>query len=235
MLAGNLVTGIDDLLTALLKSDGLLGGFTHLVLKHLLQLLTFLDDRVELFGDAFIVALFEHGLLLLQFGDVLVALGLDLGDAGVDGGSLFAFGNCDLVFEALQGFLAGFLIHIGHDVLSEVKHTVEVAAGNIQQHAHLRRDAAGIPNMRHRGGKRNMSHALAAHGRAGYFNAALFTSDTFIAGVLILAAITLPVSSRSKDRFTEQSILFRAKAAIIDGFGFQHLAIRPRHDRLRRG
>ena len=225
MLAGDLIACIDDLLTSLLKDDGLLGGFAHLVLKLFLQLLTFLDDRVKLFGDAFVVALFEHGLLLLQLGNVGIAFGFDLGDAGVDFRSLLAFRDCDLIFEALQRLLAGFLIHVGDNVLGKVKHPVQVAARDIQQHAHLRRDAAGIPNMRHRRGKRNMSHALAAHSRAGDFHTALFTSYAFITGILILAAIALPIAGRSKNRFTEQTIFFRAQATVIDGFGFQHLTI----------
>lgn len=174
-------------------------------------------------------------MLLLDLGNTLVAPGLDLGDAGIDLRSLLAFRDRDLVFEALQRLLAGFLIHVGDDVLGKIKHSVQVAAGDIQQHTHLRRNTARVPNVRHRRSKRNMTHALAAHGRAGYFNTALFTSDAFIAGVFVLAAVTLPVTGRSKNRFTEQTILLRAQAAIVDGFRFQHLAVRPRHDGLRGG
>jgi hypothetical protein len=68
----------------LLKDNGFLGGFTHLFLKLFLKLLAFFDDRVHLLGNAFIVALLKQGLLLLEFGNALIALGLDLSNAGVD-------------------------------------------------------------------------------------------------------------------------------------------------------
>ena len=61
VLGGDLVAGIEDLLAGQFKDDGLLGAFAHLTLQQFLEFLAFLDDRVQLFGDDFIVALFEVG------------------------------------------------------------------------------------------------------------------------------------------------------------------------------
>ncbi len=82
MLGCDLVAGIEDLFTGQFKDNSLLGGFAHLTLKQLLELLAFLDDGIKLFSNGFIVALFEAGALLLEVVDRMIALGLDLGDLG---------------------------------------------------------------------------------------------------------------------------------------------------------
>ena len=66
VLGGDLVAGIENLFIGQFKDNGLLGSFAHLTLKQLLELLTFLDDGVKLFGNDFIVALFKAGALLLE-------------------------------------------------------------------------------------------------------------------------------------------------------------------------
>ena len=76
----------------------------------------------------FIIALFEAGCFWLSSVSLVIALGLDLGDLGINACGLFALRDRDLIFKALEGFLAGFFIHIGDDVLCEVQHTVQVAA-----------------------------------------------------------------------------------------------------------
>ncbi len=83
-LFADLVVGVEDLLAGQLEDDGLLGRLAHLVLQGLLQLLAFLDDRVELLGDVLVVALLEGGALLVDLAQLVIALGLDLGDLGVD-------------------------------------------------------------------------------------------------------------------------------------------------------
>jgi hypothetical protein len=79
--------------------------------------------------------------------------------------------------------------------------------------------------MRDGSSEGNVPHALAANSRAGYFNAALITDDTFVTGIFVLTTITLPVSLGSKDGFTEQAIFFRSKTAVVDGFRLEYLAI----------
>ena len=132
MPACNFISGIDDLLASQFENNGFVSGFTHLALKLFFQLLTFLDDGVHLLCNTFIIALLEQGLLMLKFSYLVVALGLDLGYAGIDAGSLLAFRNRDLILETLHGFLAGFLIHIGNNILREIQNPVQVATRNIK-------------------------------------------------------------------------------------------------------
>ena len=148
----------------------------------------------------------------------------------VDARGLLALGNGDLIFEALQGLLAGFLVHIGNDVLCKVEDAVEVAARDIEQHSQLGRDAPRIPDVRDRRGQPDVSHALAAHGGARYFDAALVADDALIAGVLIFAAVALPVARRAKNGLTEQPIFFRSQAAVVDRLRFEYFAVRPGQD-----
>ncbi len=79
-----------------------------------------------------------------------------------------------------------------------------------------------------------MSHALAADGGTRHFHAAFIAGDAFVTGVFIFAAIALPIAGGAEDSLAEQPVLFGSQAAVVDCFGFEHLAIRPRHDRFGR-
>jgi hypothetical protein len=70
-----------------------------------------------------------------------------------------------------------------------------------------------------------MAHALAAHGGAGDFYTALIADDTFITGVFVFAAVTLPVSSGAKNGFTEQAVFFWSQTAVVDSFGLENLTV----------
>ena len=209
VLGSNFITGIEDLFIAQFKDDSLLGCFTHLTLKQFLEFLTFLDNRIKFFGNDFVIALLEAGALLFDIAQGVIALGFDLGDLGVDSCRLLTFRNGNFIFNTLERLRACFLINVGNNILSEVQHTVKVTARDIEQHTQIRRDAACIPDMCDGCGKRNVSHALTADSRAGYFDAALIADDSFITGVLVFSAITLPVSLRTENGFTEQTILLR--------------------------
>src|SRR5271157_484637 len=148
----------------------------------------------------------------------MIALGLDLSNLRVDTGGLLTLRNGNLILEALQGFLAGLFVNIGNNVLSEIKHTVQVAARDIKQHSQLRRDTARVPDVRYRSRQCDMPHALAANRGARHFNAAFFTDDSFVTRVLIFSTITLPVTGGTKNGLAEQSVFFRAKTAIVDRF-----------------
>ena len=115
----------------------------------------------------------------------------------------FALRNADFIFQAAQCFLAGFLIYKGNDVLCKVKNPVQVAAGDIQQHAEVGRDTAGIPDMGNRGCQVDMPHPFTAYSRAGYFHTAFVADNTFIAGIFVFTAVALPVTGRAKNCFTE--------------------------------
>ncbi len=147
---------------------------------------------------------------------------------------MFTLGDGDFVFEALERFLAGIFIDVGDNVLREVKHAVEVAAGEIKQQPQVGRDAAGVPDVSNRSGKGDVTHALAADGGAGHFDAALVADDAFITGILVFSAVALPVTGGAEDGFAEEPILFRAQTTVVDGFRFENFAVRPAADSLRR-
>ena len=63
----------------------------------------------------------------------MVAFGLDLGNARVDPRGLLAVRDGNIILEAFQRLLAGFLVHVGDDILREIQHTVQVATRDVQQ------------------------------------------------------------------------------------------------------
>jgi hypothetical protein len=65
-----------------------------------------------------------------------------------------------------------------------------------------------------------MPHALASNGRACHLYAALITYNTFIADVLILTTVTLPVPRRTEDGLAEKPVFLGAQAAVVNGFWF---------------
>ena len=79
----------------------------------------------------------------------------------------------------------------------------------------------------------NVSHSLTAHRGLCDLYAALITDHAFIADLLILAAVTLPVLDRSENALAEKSVLLRLQGTVIDRFGLFHLAVRPLADLLR--
>ncbi len=210
VLGGNLITSINDLFTCQFEDNRLLGRFTHLTLKQLLKFLTFFNNRVKFFSDYFIIALFKTGTLLIEISQSVVAFCFNFSDLRVDIGRLFTLGDGNFILDTFECFVAGVFIHVRNDVLCEVKHTVKVAARDIQQHAQIRWDAARIPDMCNGCRKVDVSHAFTAHCSAGDFHAAFITDDAFITGVLVFTTITLPITLRSENGFTKQAILFRS-------------------------
>ncbi len=219
--------GGDNRFTGGVEDHGFGRGSAILFLELGFQALTFLDDRFEAGGNLLIIRTFDLDLALVELINLLVTLDFDFGDFGVDHRGLFTLRNGDFIFEALESLLAGIFVNIGNDVLRKIQNAIEVAARNIKQQAQVRGNAPGIPNMRDRGRQGNMPHPLAADGSAGHFNAALIAGDAFVAGILVLTAITLPIAGRAKNRLTKQAIFFRPQAAVVDGFRFEDLAIRP--------
>ena len=147
---GDLDAGFCDHRSGAAEDNRLVEHLALVVLEEKLQALAFLDDGFQCRGSLFIVLALQLGLFLLEFGQVLITAGLDLGNFGVDDAGLFALGDGDFILQAFEGLLAGILIHIADDVLGKVQHPVQVAARDIQQHAQVGGDAAGVPDVRHR-------------------------------------------------------------------------------------
>src|SRR6267143_2124252 len=79
-----------------------------------------------------------------------------------------------------------------------------------------------------------MAHALAAHLGAGHLDAALVADDALVAVALVLSAVAFPVPRRTEDALAEKTVALRAERAVVDGLRLRDLAVRPRHDRVRR-
>jgi hypothetical protein len=80
-----------------------------------------------------------------------------------------------------------------------------------------------------------VAHPLTAHLGTGHLDAAALADDALEANALVLAAVALPVASRSEDLLAEQAVLLRLERAVVDGLGLLDLTVRPRADVVRRG
>ena len=79
----------------------------------------------------------------------------------------------------------------------------------------------------------DVSHTLATYLLLGYHNTTTVTYDTFVTYTLVLTAMALVISYRTKDAFAEQSVTLGLISTVVDCFGFQHLATRISRNLLR--
>ena len=78
-------------------------------------------------------------------------------------------------------------------------------------------------------------HAVTTDLVTGDFNATALTDDALETDTLVLTAGTLPGLLRSEDLLAEESVLFRAKGAVVDRLGLLHFSRGPTADVLGRG
>jgi hypothetical protein len=123
---------------------------------------------------------------------------------------------------------------IGDSVGLEVEHPLQILERDVQQVADAAGHALEEPDVAHRGGQGDVTHALAAHGLAGDFDPALVADDTFELLPLVFAAEAFPVVHGSEDPGAEQAVPFGLQAAVVDGFRFGDLAAGPGTDHIRR-
>ena len=88
--------------------------------------------------------------------------------------------------------------------------------------------------MGDRSRKLNVSHSLSADAGLGDLNAASVTDHAFIADLLILSAIALPILLGTEDPLAEQAVSLRLEGPVVDRLGLCHLAMGPLSDLLRR-
>ena len=128
VLGSNFVTSINDFFTGQFKDNGLFGSFTHLTLKQLLKFLTFFNSWVKLLSDDFVITLLKAGPLLIDLSCSVITFSLDLGNLGINIRRLFTLRNGNFILNAFEGFVAGFFVYIGNNILCEVKHAVKITA-----------------------------------------------------------------------------------------------------------
>ena len=127
----------------------------------------------------------------------------------------------------IHGGGALVFVYARDNVLREVQHAVKVLGGQVEHQPQAARRAFGEPDVRHRRGKLNVSHSLAAHLGARHLHPAPIAGDAPMPYLLVLAAVALPVLRRPEDLLAEQPVLFGTQRAVVDGLRLHHLAVRP--------
>ena len=175
-------------------------------------------------------------LLLERFGELV----------DIDSGKqllyrLGAHADAELVFVHLAVFLIllfaqhhslfkGSRAGVENDVLGEIQHLLKLLRRNVEHESHARGGRLEVPDMRHRSGKLDMSHPLAAHLFGRDLNAALVADYRLaeIVGVLVLSAGAGSVLCRPEYALAEKSAHLRLESAVVDGLGLGYLTVRPR-------
>src|SRR5690606_2083574 len=170
------------------------------------------------------------GTLFFQGGQVGLELQHAVGDAGI--ALLLQLGDlqADLVLEAGHVSVTAILVDGDDHVGGEVDDLLEVFRRHVEQVAEAAGDTLEVPDVRDRGGQLNVAHALAAHRGLGDLYATTLTDDALEANALVLSTRTFPVTGRPEDLFAEQAILLGLQGAVVDGFGFLDLTVRPATD-----
>ncbi len=214
LLGLELGEGAPDLVEPVQLTLGAVAELAHLPLAALLDL-------------AAHVAL---GALGLKFGQIrfeLLGPGLDVGVALVLGALAL---DLHLVLEGGQVVVAQLGVHRGDHVGREVDDLFQVLRGQVEQVAQPARHALEVPDVRDRRGQLDVAHALTTHLGPGHLDAAALTDDALEPDALVLAAVALPVASRSEDLLAEQAVLLRLQGAVVDRFGLLDLAEGPLAD-----
>ena len=171
---------------------------------------------------------------------------LELLEAAVDGelellADLVALGEV-LGLEAGEVFVALLLVDPGDQVGGEVDDLLELLGLELflrldagEEVGQPRAGAAEVPDVDDGSGELDVAHPVAADLRAGDLDAAALADDALEAHPLVLAAVALPVASRSEDLLAEQAVLLRTQRAVVDGLRLLHLAVRPEADVVRGG
>ena len=118
-----------------------------------------------------------------------------------------------------------FVINLGDHVGSEVDDLFEVLRCQVEQVAETAWDTLEVPNVGDRRGQFNVAHPLTTHLGASYLDTTALTDDALEAHALVLAAVALPVASRSEDLLAEQAVLFRLERAVVDRLWLLDLAV----------
>ena len=126
------------------------------------------------------------------------------------------------------------LARIDDDVGLEVEDALEIAQRDVEQVADAARQPLEEPDVAHRRGQRDVPEPLAADLRLRHLDAALVADHAAVLHALVLAAEALPVGDRAEDLGAEQAVALRLERPVVDRLRLGHLAVRPRHDLLRR-
>src|SRR6185437_2948257 len=138
----------------------------------------------------------------------------------------------DFGLERRQLVVPHLVVDRSDHVGGEVDDLLEVLGRQVQQVPQARWHTLEVPDVRDRRGELDVAHPLAAHLGASDLDAAALTDDALEAHPLVLAAVALPVASRSEDLLAEQAVLLGLERAVVDGLRLLDLAVRPLPDVL---
>ena len=116
-------------------------------------------------------------------------------------------------------------VYLGDDVLREIQNPIQVLGRQVQHQPQAAGRSLGEPDVRHRRRQLNMPHPLAPDLRARYLYPAAVAGDAPMPDLLVLAAVALPVLSRTEDLLAEQPVLLRAQRAVVYRFGLHNLPV----------
>ena len=173
-----------------------------------------LDICLGLFGFELGEFVFEF---LLAIGDFLVA-------------DLFVVTNLGLdhLLDKRHVLVNALFVDVGHHVCGEVDDLFEVFRRHVEEVPEAARNTLEVPDVSDRGGKLDVSHALATNGLTSDLDTASLTRYTLEADTLVLATGALPVLGRTKNLLTEEAIFLWLQRAVVDGLRLLHLTARPR-------
>ncbi|MCG3775707.1 MAG: hypothetical protein JW395_2550 [Nitrospira sp.] len=124
---------------------------------------------------------------------------------------------------------------IDADIALEIENALQPLEAHVEQGSDPARHALEEPNMRNRRRKFDMAHALSEDFGLNDLDPALVADDAAVFHALVLAAVALPILDRAENFRAKQSVFFRFKRPVIDGFRFLHFAIGPRPNFFGRG
>ena len=107
--------------------------------------------------------------------------------------------------------------------------------GDVEQQAEVAGRAPRVPYVCHGSCQADVAHPLTPNAGVGYFHSTFLTYDAFVADLLVLPAVALPVSGRAEDGLAEEPVFLRAQATVVDGLRLRDLAVRPLADLFRGG
>ena len=119
---------------------------------------------------------------------------------------------------------------IDDDVVLEIDHLLQTRRLHVQQVAQPAGHRLEEPDMDDGGRQFDVAHPFPADAGMGDLDPAAVADHALVLHASILAARAFPVLFRAENAFAEQAVLFGTISAVVDRFGFLHLAERPAAD-----
>src|SRR5207245_10077808 len=125
-------------------------------------------------------------------------------DVGVTALLELALLDRDLRLHRRQVAVASLGVDVRDHVRGEVDDLLQVLRREVEQVAEPARHALEVPDVGDRRGQPDVPHPLTAHLGPGDLDAAPLADDALEPDPLVLAAVALPVPSRTEDLFAEE-------------------------------